>query len=509
MKLKKILSAILATVMLIGMMAACSGDSGSSSAAPDESGGTVSAEDASAQEEYTVKIMYFGDATTEDTNEVAEKLTELTKPKYNTTIEMVRVGFGSYSDQANLALNSGEKLDVISSFGLSAQTMMAQNQIIPLNDYLDEYAPETKAAISDLDWQCMTINGNITGVPFNIEKASAYGLLMVKDVVDELGIDWESVKTLEDAEPIYGQVQAAHPEMYMLVADFGDIRRPLCYDPLGNDNFGILEDPLTEREDLQVVNLYETEAFVDWINIMYDFNQKGYIQPDAASSTESANSLLGAGKAFSNITNIKPGIEAEWERNCGKEVYIAPLVEPYSTTDNISLRWCIANSCEKPERAMQVINEMYMDPDFSNTFIYGIEGKHWEFVDEEQGIVGYADGVEAGSTGYSNLAWGAANEQIAYVFEGDDPNLWEELGEFNETAPPSIAKGFVWDNTNVLTEVTSCTNVLNKYVKALQAGALNPETELPKLNQELRDAGLDTIIQDKQTQLDAWLAENR
>lgn len=117
--------------------------------------------------------------------------------------------------------------------------------------------------------------------------------------------------------------------------------------------------------------------------------------------------------------------------------------------------------------------------------------------------------MEAGSTGYSNLAWGAANEQIAYVFEGDDPNLWEELGEFNETAPPSIAKGFVWDNTNVLTEVTSCTNVLNKYVKALQAGALNPETELPKLNQELRDAGLDTIIQDKQTQLDAWLAENR
>ena len=136
MKPKKILSAILATVMLTGMMAACGGDS-NSPAAPDTSGSTVSAEDASTQEEYTVKIMYFGDATTEDTNEVAAKLSELTKAKYNTTIDMVRVGFGSYKDQANLALNSGEKLDVISSFGLSAQTMMAQNQILPLNDYLD------------------------------------------------------------------------------------------------------------------------------------------------------------------------------------------------------------------------------------------------------------------------------------------------------------------------------------------------------------------------------------
>lgn len=523
MKLKKIVSAILAAAMLTAAMAACNGENGSSAVSPSstggnagtsastlsEPGGEAPAEDLSTQEEYTVKIMYFGDAKTEDTNEVAAKLSELAKAKYNTTIDMVRVGFGSYKDQANLALNSGEKLDVISSFGFSPATMMAQNQILPLNDYLDQYAPDTKAAISDLDWQCVTINGNITGVPYNIEKASSFGLLMVKDVVDAMNIDWESVKTLRDAEPIFEKVQAEHPEMYMLIADFGDIRRPLRVDPLGDENFGVLEDALTTEEDLKVVNLFETDSYVDWIKTMYDFNQKGYMQPDAASSTESANSLLGAGKAFSFITNIKPGIEAEWIRNCGKEVYIAPLVEEYSTTANIGLRWCIANNCEKPERAMQVINEMYMNPDFSNIFIYGIEGKHWKFVDEEKGIVGYADGVEAGSTGYSNLAWGAANEQISYVFEGDDPNLWKELGEFNANAPASVAKGFVWDNADVINEVTSCTNVLNKYVKALQSGALNPETDMDKFNQELKAAGLDTIIQDKQTKLDAWLAENR
>ena len=524
MKLKKIMSAILAAAMLTATMAACGGDGNSSAApssstdgnsatntsAPAESGSGVSAEDLSTQEEYTVKIMYFGDAKTEDTNEVAAKLSELTKAKYNTVIEMVRVGFGSYKDQANLALNSGEKLDVISSFGFVPATMMSQNQILPLNDYLDQYAPDTKAAISDLDWQCVTINGNITGVPYNIEKASSIGLLMVKDVVDAMGIDWESIKTLKDAEPIFEKVKAEHPEMYMLIADFGDIRRPLRIDSLCDDScLGVLEDALTTEVDPKVVNLFETASYVDWINTMYDFNQKGYMQPDAASSTESANSLLGAGKAFSFITNIKPGIEAEWVRNCGKEVYIAPLVEEYSTSANIGLRWCIANNSEKPERAMQVINEMYMNPDFSNIFIYGIEGKHWKFVDEEQGVVGYADGVEAGSTGYSNLAWGAANEQISYVFEGDDPDLWKKLGEFNANAPASVAKGFVWDNADVINEVTSCTNVLNKYVKALQSGALNPETDLGKFNQELRDAGLDTIIQDKQSKLDAWMAENK
>ena len=38
-------------------------------------------------------------------------------------------------------------------------------------------------------------------------------------------------------------------------------------------------------------------------------------------------------------------------------------------------------------------------------------------------------------------------------------------------------------------------------------GALDPEETLPKFNQELKDAGIDVIIENKQAQLDAWLAE--
>ena len=44
-------------------------------------------------------------------------------------------------------------------------------------------------------------------------------------------------------------------------------------------------------------------------------------------------------------------------------------------------------------------------------------------------------------------------------------------------------------------------------VDALVCGALNPEETLPKFNQELKDAGIDAIITEKQAQLDAWLAE--
>ena len=45
-----------------------------------------------------------------------------------------------------------------------------------------------------------------------------------------------------------------------------------------------------------------------------------------------------------------------------------------------------------------------------------------------------------------------------------------------------------------------------KYKNALDCGSLNPEEAVPKMMQELKDAGIDTIIAEKQAQLDAWAA---
>lgn len=91
--------------------------------------------------------------------------------------------------------------------------------------------------------------------------------------------------------------------------------------------------------------------------------------------------------------------------------------------------------------------------------------------------------------------------------KGDEPDVWEQLGEFNKNAQSSPAKGFVWDNSGVLNEVTACNNVVEKYRAGLLTGCLDPETAIPQMNQELEAAGINTIIEAKQAQLDAWLAE--
>ena len=91
---------------------------------------------------------------------------------------------------------------------------------------------------------------------------------------------------------------------------------------------------------------------------------------------------------------------------------------------------------------------------------------------------------------------------ITPVRVGDPADLWAQLDEFNKNAHNSVAKGFKWDNAKVLNQITACQNVKDKYAKGLQLGVLNPDETLPVFIQELKEAGIDDIIAEKQAQLD-------
>ena len=69
-----------------------------------------------------------------------------------------------------------------------------------------------------------------------------------------------------------------------------------------------------------------------------------------------------------------------------------------------------------------------------------------------------------------------------------------------------MAKGFVYDNSNGLNEVTACMNVKNKYWNGLLCGSMDPSVAIPEMNTELEANGIDRIIAEKQRQLDEWAA---
>ena len=104
------------------------------------------------------------------------------------------------------------------------------------------------------------------------------------------------------------------------------------------------------------------------------------------------------------------------------------------------------------------------------------------------------------------MTWSWPNELIVNVWQEDPPDVWQQVEAFNREAHPSPARGFVWDNRDVLGEVSACNGVLDAYRNALECGSLDPAVVLPRMNQELEAAGIDRIIAEKQEQLDRWLA---
>ena len=88
--------------------------------------------------------------------------------------------------------------------------------------------------------------------------------------------------------------------------------------------------------------------------------------------------------------------------------------------------------------------------------------------------------------------------------EGADPIQWDEVKTQNEEAAASTCLGFALDVTNIQNEVSNVNTVWDKYKYDMLTGASDPATAVPKCVEELKAAGLDTIIAEAQKQIDEF-----
>ena len=72
----------------------------------------------------------------------------------------------------------------------------------------------------------------------------------------------------------------------------------------------------------------------------------------------------------------------------------------------------------------------------------------------------------------------------------------------------SEALGFKFDISNVTNELAAISNVLSEFKFALYSGSVDIDEYLDKMNTKLKEQGLQKVIDEMQTQIDAWKAEN-
>ncbi len=150
--------------------------------------------------------------------------------------------------------------------------------------------------------------------------------------------------------------------------------------------------------------------------------------------------------------------------------------------------------------------EMYTNPELANILINGIEGKSYVYVDDTDKKINYPEGLDASNVPYTAQSWIWPGAFETPVWEPYPEDYWERIDEFNNTALRSKALGFVPDTSEITNEITACTNVVAKYNASLMTGAVDIDENLPKFQEELRAAGIDKVIETKQSQYEEWLS---
>lgn len=516
MKARKILSLTLAAALAVSAFAGCGGNGGSSTGSGSGSSESKSSESSTSTEstaggDYTITMAYIGNEQPRQA-EVLQKVSELTKSELGMDLQLIQLGFGDYQSRLNLMLSGGDQLDILPILNSLANSYINAGQIADLGAYIDEHGKDILDKMGADVAKSGAVNGFIYGVPSNKESASLAGIVMRKDIVDELSIDVDAIHTYADITKVLETVKAAHPEMDAISGTnlFTQIQ---TWDPL-TDNFGVL---MNEGQDTAVVNLYESDYYKSRIQTISDWYKAGLVKLDAATTTETSQNLVKAGSLFSYLSPIKPGFLVQENVSCNTEMVTAYIGFDDGKTSNMIastnvnfFNWGIAQQSEDKVKAMQFLNFAYSNGDWNNLMNFGVEGEDYEKVSGSETLIDYPAGKDATSAYHLNMGWMLPNQFTGYVWNGQPEDIWQQYQDFNASATYSKAFGFFYDSSSVATELTALASVEAEFKKPLETGSVSdPEATLADFNQKLYDAGLQKVMDLKQEQLDAWLAAQK
>ena len=256
-----------------------------------------------------------------------------------------------------------------------------------------------------------------------------------------------------------------------------------------------------------VTNFYESDYFKELVQMTREWYLAGYVSKDMATSSDSGESQMRAGNLFSYMTNCKPGTKQEKDDQTGYDTTIVQIDDNFLMTGGMNaISYGIGSGSPNPEKAMELLNWISETKEANDLLNWGVEGTHW--VEKEDGTAGFPDGVTSESCGYhQNMGYILPNQFNSHVWEGNDPDIFSQYEEIEKTATKSKAYGFSPDLTEVTDQIAAVTDVVSQYIGQITTGSVDPETAIPEFNQALYDAGMQDIIDTKQEQLDAWLAE--
>jgi len=415
--------------------------------------------------------------------------------KIGVRLEFRIAGWADASARFNTLINAGEYFDIIFTDATTYNRFASIGAFADITDLVPKVAPNLWNTIPDVLWDGVRINGRLFSVP-TFKDSSITGFYYWDNTfVEKYGIDltrtgWPYL------DEVFRRVKAGEGQRFypLLLARSSNTWLFADYDCL-LANFppiGVRMDDAQRR----VVLTLEQPDILEALGFFHSWFQDGIINPDANLVHE-----VPRGKMFM-MAQAWPSVAPLFAAQEGVEHYepVRFFGPAYSTASiQGSMNAINVNSRYKKDalRLLQLVNT---DTKLRDMLAYGIEGKHFHYLDtEERGRIVWQ----------VNPNWSLTNYQQGNYFiitpqDTVPPNYWDEVRHQNEIAVPSVMMGFMMDLEPVLTELTNARIIWERHSMDLTVGASNPDVVLPRIIGELRAVGLDRIITEAQRQVDEF-----
>ncbi len=288
--------------------------------------------------------------------DVENAVNEISEPEIGVHVTLYPVSISDVGSQTSLMITSGEKLDLVSVGAISGSvsSLVSKGALLELDDLYEEYGADIKNAES-IAVAGGYFDGSLYAIPSEEKLARSYGFFARTDIVEELGMEFsqDEVYTLEDLEALFAAYKEKYGDGYYCIAGTASNSNFITYmqaiDNLGATvNTGVLMGGGLD-DNLTVEDLYESEAFKEYADRMYQWAQAGYYSPDASTNTDANTVQVQSGYYLGCFSSTETDMKANLSRDCGYDMTVINLVAPYAATQMYqTTMWGIPSTCENP-----------------------------------------------------------------------------------------------------------------------------------------------------------------
>lgn len=455
-----------------------------------------------------LKWYVLGNGPEKDIDMVENAVNKYIKNKINATLKLNTLSWGDdFENKMAAKIASREEFDITFTayWALDYAKNAKKGAFFDITNMMDTYAPKTKAFLGEKTIKGAKVDGKLYAIPtFSPSRVNCYGVLLNKRLVSKYKVDTSKIKKLSDLEPIFKKIKAKEPKIIDFYP-FDTSGSDSIYETLNFERLGDIRTPGSVKSDgksTKVINDFESSEAKALFSLMNKWYKSGYISHTIPSEYDYDNYEFfkkNNSNIFAFYSYLNPMRCEDISAQYGIDTVAVELTKPAITTSNVTgSMQAISSTSKNPERALMFLELVNTDEKLSNLLNYGIEGIHYEKTGEK---TIYQTNYEDYNP---SLMWAFGNQSIAYSLPGQDPKLWTKVISNYKSAYVSPLLGFSFNSNPVASQISKLQNVVNKYYYKLSLGKVDPAVYLPKMNKELKNAGLQKVLIEMQKQVDAF-----